>query len=75
LSPDFVQPFAWETCHILNNGNPPPANERGWKDTILVEPGEKVRAIATFDHKGLFMYHCHILEHEDAGMMGQFNVG
>jgi len=65
----------WETCHILNNGNPPPANERGWKDTILVEPGEKVRAIATFDHKGLFMYHCHILEHEDAGMMGQFNVG
>jgi len=56
------------------DGNPPPPNERGWKDTILVAPGEKVRAIATFDHQGLFMYHCHILEHEDAGMMGQFNV-
>lgn len=56
------------------DGNPPPANEAGWKDTILVNPGEKVRAIATFNHSGLFMYHCHILEHEDAGMMGQFKV-
>ena len=56
------------------NGNPPPANEAGWKDTILVSPGEKVRAIATFDQTGIFMYHCHILEHEDAGMMGQFQV-
>ncbi|MGG5253403.1 multicopper oxidase family protein [Neobacillus sp. SM06] len=56
------------------DGNPPPANEAGWKDTILVNPGEKVRAIATFDHSGTFMYHCHILEHEDAGMMGQFTV-
>lgn len=56
------------------DGNPPPANESGWKDTILVYPGEKVRAIATFKHVGIFMYHCHILEHEDAGMMGQFKV-
>lgn len=56
------------------DGNPPPANESGWKDTVLVYPGEKVRVIATFDRKGLFMYHCHILEHEDAGMMGQFRV-
>lgn len=56
------------------DGQPPPANERGWKDTILVYPGENVKAIATFDHPGRFMYHCHILEHEDAGMMGQFNV-
>jgi blue copper oxidase len=54
--------------------NPPPANETGWKDTFLVYPGEKVRAIATFNHTGTFMYHCHILEHEDAGMMGQFQV-
>ncbi|WP_442600211.1 multicopper oxidase family protein [Neobacillus sp. D3-1R] len=56
------------------DGNPPPMNETGWKDTILIYPGEKVRVIATFDKKGIFMYHCHILEHEDAGMMGQFLV-
>lgn len=56
------------------DGNPPPANQTGWKDTILVYPGEKVRAIATFNTFGIFMYHCHILEHEDAGMMGQFQI-
>lgn len=56
------------------DGNPPPANQTGWKDTFLVYPGEKVRAIATFKHSGVFMYHCHILEHEDSGMMGQFKV-
>jgi len=56
------------------DGNPPPPNEAGWKDTFLVSPGEKVRVIATFKHSGKFMYHCHILEHEDAGMMGQIKV-
>ncbi len=56
------------------DGNPPPANEGGWKDSFVVYPGETVRAIATFKHPGVFMYHCHILEHEDAGMMGQFEV-
>ncbi|MGE7270172.1 multicopper oxidase family protein [Brevibacillus panacihumi] len=56
------------------NGVQPPKNERGWKDTILVQPGETVRVIATFKYQGIFMYHCHILEHEDTGMMGQFRV-
>jgi blue copper oxidase len=56
------------------DGTPPPANESGWKDTILVHPGETVRIITKFTHKGIFMYHCHILEHEDAGMMGQYEV-
>lgn len=56
------------------NGNPPAPNEQGWKDTFLVYPGERLRVIASFDQKGVFMYHCHILEHEDAGMMGQFRV-
>src|SRR5699024_1245510 len=42
------------------DGDPPPANETGWKDTVLVNPEEKVRVIATFKHPGKFMYHCHI---------------
>jgi blue copper oxidase len=47
----------------------------GWKDTVLVAPGESVRIIKPFDDfKGLFMYHCHNLEHEDMGMMRQFSV-
>lgn len=56
------------------DGSPPPLNERGWKDTIMIQPGETVRVIAKFRYKGIYMYHCHILEHEDAGMMGQFSV-
>lgn len=59
---------------IERNGQAPPLNERGWKDTVLVDNGEVVRVLAIFRKKGLFMYHCHILEHEDAGMMGQFLV-
>ena len=47
----------------------------GWKDTVLVMPGEKVRIIKPFeDFKGLFMYHCHNLEHEDMGMMREFLI-
>jgi FtsP/CotA-like multicopper oxidase with cupredoxin domain len=47
----------------------------GWIDTVLVLPGETVRVQVTFsDHKGLFLYHCHILEHEDMGMMRNFLV-
>jgi blue copper oxidase len=57
------------------NGNPPSPVESGWKDTVLIWPGETVRFIAKFeDYTGLYMYHCHFLEHEDDGMMGQFEV-
>ena len=60
------------------DGEPPLAHERGLKDTVLVDPGSTVRVIAEFadfaDPKHPYMYHCHILEHEDAGMMGQFVV-
>jgi FtsP/CotA-like multicopper oxidase with cupredoxin domain len=59
---------------LSRDGNPPPPNETGWKDTFIVYPGETVKAIARFKYEGVFMYHCHILEHEDAGMMGQFDV-
>ncbi len=47
----------------------------GLKDTVLVMPGEKIRIIKPFqDFKGLFMYHCHNLEHEDMGMMRDFLI-
>ena len=58
----------------IDNRAPEP-HEAGWKDTVLIWPNETMRIIATFeDYTGLYMYHCHILEHEDAGMMGQFQV-
>ncbi len=49
--------------------------DHGWKDTVLVMPGERVRLIKPFrDYKGIFMVHCHNLEHEDAGMMRDFHI-
>jgi FtsP/CotA-like multicopper oxidase with cupredoxin domain len=62
---------------ILNrNGRAPAAYEAGWKDVVLVE--EHAEILVRFDNPAPprmpFMYHCHILEHEDHGMMGQFAV-
>jgi FtsP/CotA-like multicopper oxidase with cupredoxin domain len=49
--------------------------DSGLKDTVLVMPGEKVRIIKPFqDFTGLFVYHCHNIEHEDMGMMRDFLV-
>ncbi len=49
--------------------------DAGWKDTVLIMPGERVRLQMRFaDHPGLFLYHCHNLEHEDMGMMRNYYV-
>jgi FtsP/CotA-like multicopper oxidase with cupredoxin domain len=47
----------------------PMPNEAGWKDTVVANPGEVTRLIATFDLAGKYVWHCHILEHEDNEMM------
>jgi len=52
---------------------PPDPTEVGWKDTVRADPGMITRVIARFeDYAGKFVYHCHILEHEDHDMMRQF---
>lgn len=56
------------------DGRKPKDYEKGWKDTVFVGTGETVRIIVRFKYTGMFMYHCHILEHEEAGMMGQLVV-
>lgn len=49
--------------------------ETGWKDTVLVMPGETVRVIMKFDApKGIYVFHCHNLEHEDNGMMANLKI-
>jgi blue copper oxidase len=51
------------------------ASEKGWKDTILLMPNEKVKLIMTFpQNKGKYLIHCHNLEHEDSGMMVNFEI-
>ncbi len=61
---------------LSNNGRKPGAEQSGWKDVVLVE--ERAEILVRFDRPAPprmpFMYHCHILEHEDHGMMGQFAV-
>jgi blue copper oxidase len=55
-------------------GSRPPAHLAGWKDVVLVE--DKVELLVAFNRPATrdhpFMYHCHILEHEEAGLMGQY---
>lgn len=49
--------------------------DEGWKDTVLVMPGERVQVLVGFhDYPGLFLYHCHMLEHEDSGLMRNYLV-
>ena len=59
---------AWET---LKDG----FVDEGWHDTVLVMPGERVKILLKFeDFTGLYLYHCHNLEHEDMGMMRNYRV-
>ena len=65
--------------YILDiGGNAPPADQQGWKDVVLVPPQDSVRFITRFedfaDDSVPYMYHCHLLHHEDDGMMGSFVV-
>jgi len=49
--------------------------DEGWKDTLLLMPGERIRILVGFDdYPGMFLYHCHNLEHEDMGMMRNYFV-
>lgn len=63
---------------LTRNGVVPAANELGRKDVVLVKPQETVRFITkfeTFTNPTVpYMYHCHLITHEDGGMMGQFVV-
>jgi blue copper oxidase len=59
-------------------GGPPPPRLAGWKDTVLLPPGGTVGLLVQFpgysDPARPYMFHCHLLQHEDNGMMGQFVV-
>ena len=49
--------------------------EAGWKDTVITYPGQVTRIAATFDLTGLYVWHCHIVEHEDNEMMVPYCIG
>ncbi|WP_344447808.1 multicopper oxidase domain-containing protein, partial [Kitasatospora nipponensis] len=63
------KPVGWDAQ------NPIDPADQGWKDTVTVSPRELVRVAGQFTGAtGKFMYHCHILDHEDDGMMRPFTV-
>jgi FtsP/CotA-like multicopper oxidase with cupredoxin domain len=65
---DEPQRAGWET---VKDG----LVDQGWKDTVLVMPGERVRVLVRFDgYRGVYLIHCHNLEHEDGGMMRNFEI-
>ncbi|MEM9854068.1 MAG: multicopper oxidase domain-containing protein [Pseudomonadota bacterium] len=75
-----LHPFHIHGCSfriLTENGAEPPAYAQGWKDMVHVDEGWS-EVLVEFNHEALadapYMYHCHILEHEDCGMMGQFTV-
>jgi FtsP/CotA-like multicopper oxidase with cupredoxin domain len=60
---------------LSRNGKPPPPWEDCLKETFFLYPGERIRVAGRFsDYTGKFVIHCHMLDHEDHGLMSQFEV-
>jgi blue copper oxidase len=74
----MAHPFHVHGVHfqvLSRNGGPPDVLDQGLRDTILVKEPTELLIHFTEPTQGTpYMYHCHILEHEDNGMMGQFSV-
>jgi spore coat protein A len=54
--------------------SPAPLHEQGWKDTVECPPGYVTRVLVSFDKPGKYVYHCHILGHEEHDMMRWYQV-
>jgi spore coat protein A len=68
---EVVQPIQLDG----NGPTPPEAWESGFKDTVVAYPGQVTRVRARFDTPGQFVWHCHIVEHEDNEMMRPYRIG
>jgi spore coat protein A, manganese oxidase len=63
------------TVQLVGTRRLPAANEAGWKDTAVVNPREVLTIIVRFEgYTGRYVFHCHMLEHEDNDMMRPFEV-
>lgn len=76
-----AHPFHVHGCSFLverMEGAAAPPEHQGWKDVVVLDDDDWSDIVVRFDHTATdqfpYMYHCHILEHEDRGMMGQFTV-
>ena len=76
-----AHPFHVHGCSFLieqMEGATAPPDQQGWKDIVVADDDDWSEIVVRFDHPATerypYMYHCHILEHEDHGMMGQLTV-
>jgi FtsP/CotA-like multicopper oxidase with cupredoxin domain len=67
---EVVQPI-----QLVGPPMPPESFESGFKDTVTAYPGQVTRIKAKFDVTGQFVWHCHIVEHEDNEMMRPYRIG
>jgi FtsP/CotA-like multicopper oxidase with cupredoxin domain len=64
-----------ETVQVTGSPQPPEPWENGLKDTVIAYPGQVTRVRLRFDLPGQFVWHCHIVEHEDNEMMRPYRIG
>ena len=64
-----------DPVQLAGNPRPPEPWETGFKDTVIAYPGEVTRIKARFESPGQFVWHCHIVEHEDNEMMRPYRIG
>ncbi len=70
-----IAAFQDGTLKLLGNPRPPAANEAGWKDTAVVNPKDVLTILVRFEgYTGRYVFHCHMLEHEDNDMMRPYEV-
>jgi spore coat protein A, manganese oxidase len=61
--------------HFEGGVRGPEPSETGLKDTVIAYPEQITRVRTTFDRLGLFVWHCHLVEHEDNEMMRPYSIG
>jgi FtsP/CotA-like multicopper oxidase with cupredoxin domain len=67
---EVIQPI-----QLTGSPTPPESWENGWKDTVIAYPGQVTRLRLRFTNPGQFVWHCHIVEHEDNEMMRPYRIG
>jgi FtsP/CotA-like multicopper oxidase with cupredoxin domain len=67
--------MATEPAQLVGEPRPPEPWENGLKDTVTAYPGEVTRIRAKFNNPGTFVWHCHIVSHEDNEMMRPYRIG
>jgi FtsP/CotA-like multicopper oxidase with cupredoxin domain len=73
--PHLMHLHATDWYMLARNGKRPPAYERALKETFLLEPDDTIVVAGRFtDYTGKYVIHCHMLDHEDHGLMSQFEV-